>query len=145
MSRKYTKAQLDSIAVFGLNFFEQGKMDDAETMFNGLIAVDKNNFRGWAGMGAIALAKDPPALEEAEKFLTVAVQLNPNDPSVHANLGEVFIHQEKFTEAASEFKKALELDPEKRDRGANRARAILRAMQQMRQQQMPVQEVPANV
>lgn len=144
MSSKYTPAQLDSIAVFGLNFFEQGKLDDAQTMFNGLIAVDRNNFRGWAGMGAIALAKEPPKLDEAEKFLTVAVQLNPNDPSVRANLGEVFVHQKKFREAAAEFQKALELDPEKRDRGANRARAILRAIQQMRQQHRPSQEVPAS-
>jgi Flp pilus assembly protein TadD len=93
-------------------------------------------------MGAIALAKEPPELGEAEKFLTVAVQLNPNDPSVRANLGEVFIHQKKFSEAAAELQKALELDPQKRDRGVNRARAILRAIQQMRQAHEVAKQLP---
>ena len=54
--------------------------------------------------------------------------MNPKDPSVHTNLGEVFLRQKKFTEAASELQKAVDLDPEKRDPGANRARALLTAL-----------------
>jgi Tfp pilus assembly protein PilF len=46
---------------------------------------------------------------------------------VHANLGETLLRQAKF-DAAAEFEKALKLDPQERDPGANRARAIVQGM-----------------
>jgi Flp pilus assembly protein TadD len=50
------------------------------------------------------------------------------DPTVHANLGETLLRLGRFEPAAAEFDKALQLDPEQKDPGANRARAILSGM-----------------
>jgi tetratricopeptide (TPR) repeat protein len=100
-------------------------------MFKGLIVAD-NSFYGWTGMGAIALCKEPPELEKAQTYLSIAVKLNPNDASVHTNLGEVYLRQQNVEQATAEFQKALDLDPEKRDSGANRARAILSGLQSLR-------------
>ena len=55
--------------------------------------------------------------------------MNPKDPTVRANLGETLLRKAQFNEAAKEFEKALELDPDERDPGANRARAIIEGMQ----------------
>jgi Flp pilus assembly protein TadD len=71
------------------------------------------------------LAKKPADLTEAQENLSRAVELNPTDPSVQANMGEVLLRRAKFDDAASYFKKALELDPQQKDPGANRARAII--------------------
>jgi tetratricopeptide (TPR) repeat protein len=130
MNHPYIREQLNSIAALGFNFFKEGKLDDAQIMFKGLIVAD-NSFYGWAGMGAIALAKEPPELEKAQMFLSIAVKRNPNDASVHTNLGEVYLRQQNVEQARAELQKALNLDPEKRDAGGNRARAILAGLNKL--------------
>jgi tetratricopeptide (TPR) repeat protein len=123
----FAKQEVEAIAALGFQLYEQGKVSDAESIFNGLIALDSQVYYGYAGLGAMALAEEK--LEESVRWLTRAVELNPDDPTVHANLGEALLRQAKFTDAANEFQKALKLDPNETDGGANRARAILGGMQ----------------
>jgi tetratricopeptide (TPR) repeat protein len=120
-----TQEQVQGFASLGYNLYEQGKFDDAQKVFEGLTAVDPNSSYGFAGLGAIALAKDPPDLDTAIANLSKAAEVDPNNPTVHANLGEAYLRKAQLQEAAAEFHKAMELDPEKKDAGANRARAII--------------------
>jgi Flp pilus assembly protein TadD len=120
------KEQLDAIAALGFRFYEQGKIRDAETIFEGLIVMDPKLHYGHAGLGAMALRDEK--LDEAVRHLGRATELNPQDATVHANLGEALLRQANFTDAASQFERAMELDPQERDPGANRARAILQGM-----------------
>lgn len=122
-----TNDQVRYLASVGFNLYEQGKTEDAKTMFNGLVAAN-DSYYGYAGLGAIALAQNPPELDVAFENLKKAEERNPDDPTVHANIGEVFLRRVKFEDAAAEFHKAFELDPEKRDAGANRARALIAAL-----------------
>jgi tetratricopeptide (TPR) repeat protein len=122
---RLTQAQIDGFAALGYNFYQQGKFEEARKMFDGLTAVEPDSFYGYAGLGALALAMDPPDLNSALTNLQKAVELNPNAASIHANLGEALLRQAKLQEAVAEFHKAIELDPEKKDGGANRARAII--------------------
>jgi tetratricopeptide (TPR) repeat protein len=122
------RRQLDSIAALGFNLYQQGRMAEAEAIFEGLILVD-DSFYGYAGMGALELTKDPPRLDRAATNLRRAIELNPADPTVHANLGEALLRQGKFQDAAAEFERALDLDPHGVDAGANRARAIISGME----------------
>ena len=124
-----TKDQIGAIAAMGFNLYEQGKTKDAETVFTGLIALDGSYPLGYAGLGAVALSKEPPELDKAYENLKKAVELDPKDPSIMANLGETLLRQAKFDEAAKTFEKALALDPQKKDPGANRARAIIGGME----------------
>ena len=124
-----TEQQTAAIAALGYNLYEQGKMSEATTVFNGLVAIDPGNYIGYAGLGAVALASEPPQLDLAVANLREAARLNSKDPTVQANLGEALLRQAKFEEAAGAFEKALELDPEEEDAGANRARAILDGME----------------
>ena len=127
MAFTLSKEQFESIAALGFNLYQQGRLADAKTIFAGLTAFDQVYF-GYAGLGAIALAEEPPQLEVALTNLRRAAEINPNDPSVRANLGETLLRMARFGEAAAEFEKALELDPEEVDAGANRARAIIGGM-----------------
>ena len=121
------KDQLDAIAVMGYQLYEQGKVDDATSMFDGLITFDSSNYLGFAGRGAIALYQEQ--LEDAVIYLSKAAELNPTDSTVHANLGEAYLRLARFEQATAEFSKALDLDPQEVDPGANRARAILDGME----------------
>jgi Flp pilus assembly protein TadD len=126
------KQEIEAIATLGFQLYEQGKVADAESIFNGLIALDSRSYYGYAGRGALSLADEK--LDDASRWLTRAAELNPQDPTVHANLGEALLRQAKFEDAAGEFQKALALDPTQGDPGASRARAILNGMRIMLQQ-----------
>ena len=121
-----SKNQLAAIAALGFRFYEQGSLRDARTVFDGLIVLDPNLYFGYAGLGALALRDEK--LDDAVRHLKRAAELQPQDPAVRANLGEALLRQAQFTEAASEFEQALNLDLNRRDPGANRARAILQGM-----------------
>jgi Tfp pilus assembly protein PilF len=116
---------MQGIAALGYNLYQQGKLKDAETLFRGLVATNDKSWYGYAGLGAVALAKTPADLKVAQENLEKAAKLNPKDASIQANLGEVLLRQAKFDEAAKQFQRALELDPQQKDPGANRARAII--------------------
>ena len=120
-----TQQQIEGFASMGYNFYQQGKFDDAKKIFLGLTSVAPDSYYGFAGLGALALASNPPDLETALTSLKHASELNENDASTHANLGETLLRQGKLEEASVEFHKALALDPDKKDAGVNRARAII--------------------
>ena len=134
--------EVEAIAALGFQLYEQGKVTDAESIFKGLIALDSQVYYGYAGLGAMSLAEEK--LEEAVRWLTRATELNPNDPTVHANLGEALLRHAKFSDAATEFQMALDLDAEQKDPGANRARAILNGMQIVIQEMQRSQAVGAS-
>jgi len=135
------KQDIEAIAVVGFQLYEQGKTTDAETIFNGLIALDSQVYYGYAGLGALALVQEK--LDDASRWLTRAAELNPEDPAVYANLGEAFLRQAKFDRAAGAFQKALTLDPAETNPSVNRARAMLTGMRFVLQQAEPPQVAAA--
>jgi len=122
-----SKRKIDAIEVLGFELYQQGRMRDAGTIFDGLIALNGQLYNGYAGKGAMALVEEK--LDEARDWLTQAIERNTDDPTVHANLGEALLRLGRFEEAAAAFEKTLRLDPQRKDPGANRARAILAGMQ----------------
>ncbi len=93
--------------------------------FAGVTALDRNSYLGYAGLGAVSLAKKPPDLETAYASLTRAAALKADDGTIQANLGEVLLRQGKIDEAKQHLEKAFALDPEHKDPGVNRVRAIV--------------------
>jgi Flp pilus assembly protein TadD len=123
----FSQRHIEAIAALGFNLYRQGKLRDAETVFQGLVALDSTQYYGYAGLGAIALWEHKPS--EAVTYLVRAVELNPDDPTVHANLGEALLRQARFDDAAKHLDKALDLDPTEEDPGSKRARAIIQGME----------------
>jgi tetratricopeptide (TPR) repeat protein len=120
-----SEEQVQAVAMIACHQYEQGKLENAEKLFGGVTAMDDTYSIGYAGLGAVAMAKKPPDLATAFTNLSKAVELNPNDATVQANLGEVLLRQGKLEEAKPHLEKAFQLDPERKDRSANRARAIV--------------------
>lgn len=54
-------------------------------------------------------------LDLAEKYLTDATRLLPNDPTVHEHLGDVFAKRGDMQRALKSYRTAVELDPESKD------------------------------
>jgi tetratricopeptide (TPR) repeat protein len=120
-----TDNQVKAIVALGYNKYQQGKLDDANTMFRGAAALDTSNYLGFAGAGAVALARKPADLEAAYTNLSKAAELKPDDATIQANLGEVLLRQGKLEEAKVPLEKAFSLDPDHKDAGVNRARALV--------------------
>jgi tetratricopeptide (TPR) repeat protein len=66
-------------------------------------------------------------LEKAEELFNEAIRLNPKEIAAYVNRGEVFLRQGKILEAARDFKRAVDLDPENRDPLTRRARLLAAA------------------
>ena len=62
-------------------------------VFEGLIVLDPNLYFGHAGLGALALRDEK--LDQAVRHLTEPAELQPEDPAVHANLGEALLRQRR--------------------------------------------------
>ena len=123
-----TPLHIQAFSALGLQLFQQGRMHDATTVFEGIIALDDQSYFGHAGLGAIALAQNPPDLPVAVSNLQLAANLNPDDPNVHANLGEALLRSAQFEQAAAAFRRTLDLDPQKLHSGTRRVSAIIGAI-----------------
>ncbi len=120
-----TQEQIKVMLALGFNQYQQGKLEDAATLFRGVAALDSTSYAGFAGLGAVALAQKPPDLATAYTNLAKAADLRPDDGSIQANLGEVLLRQGKIDEAKTHLEKAFQLDPGQKDPGVNRARALV--------------------
>ncbi|RNF02348.1 putative peroxisome targeting signal 1 receptor [Trypanosoma conorhini] len=54
----------------------------------------------------------PSEYRDCRTLLNAAVEMNPNDPQLHASLGVLYNLSHRFEEAAANFRRAVELTPE---------------------------------
>ncbi|HQU86659.1 MAG TPA: tetratricopeptide repeat protein [Pyrinomonadaceae bacterium] len=107
----------------GAMYYQQGNLDKARTIFEGLVELDPDSADAHSALGALLTLKQED--EQAIEHLEAAVALNPRQIAPYVNLGEIFIRQQRLEEAVANLRKAIELDPNERDSGANRARAMV--------------------
>ena len=117
---------IELFALMGAQYYDQGRYEDARSMFQGAATLDSSNYYGHAGLGAIALIEED--LEGARVHLLRAYALNSKDPAVCANLGEVYLRCGETGDAARFLREAASLDPERLSPFANRARGMLSAI-----------------
>lgn len=113
----------------GAMYYQQGNLEKARTIFEGLVELDPKSADAHSALGALLTLQqqDDAAVEHLQK----AVQLKPEQIAPYVNLGEIFIRRQKLEEAVANLKKAIELDPDERDPGANRARAMVLGIYQV--------------
>lgn len=117
---------LEAMAAYGHNLYSQGRIDDAERIFEGLKTIDRNSYFGYAGMGAIWLQRGDFARAETE--LRQAIELDPGQACLRANLFEALLRQSKLDEAVAAYQAARELDPQGQDISVNRAGHLVAAL-----------------
>jgi Flp pilus assembly protein TadD len=120
---KLTDTEILALLHMGSLYYSQGRMDQAQTVLEGVAAVDPDNKYVHAALGALFARKG--ANDQALESLNKAAKTDPNDVGVYVNRGEVLFKLGRIDDAAKDFKKALEMDPKKVNPAANRARLIL--------------------
>jgi|LNFM01.1.fsa_nt_gb Flp pilus assembly protein TadD len=116
-------SELMFMASRAYDLWRQGRRDDAETLYRGIVALDAGVPWGHAGLGLAAMEEGK--LEAAEGHLRKAVAADPTDPSIQVNLAECLIRRDQLL-AALEILKAVVENPEHASHpGSVRAAVIL--------------------
>jgi predicted Zn-dependent protease len=121
-----TKEEQRKIAEQGQIFLGAGQLDDAYTVFRGLLALDPRDPYYHLAIGAIA--QERKELEEAEHWYSSALHIRPRMGPAWVNRGEVRILTGRTKLGAEDLMKALELDPTDEHEWTIRARTILGAL-----------------
>lgn len=126
---KISPEEFSEMGRVGAMFYQQGNLDKARTIFEGLVELDPHSADAHSALGALLTLQQEDEL--AVEHLRRAVELSPRQIAPYVNLGEVYIRQQKLEEAVANLKKAIELDPDEKDSGANRARAMVLGIYQV--------------
>lgn len=113
------------MAVIGFSMYEQGRYEEAKVIFQGLCTLDPREGYYRTALGAVYLAQED--LDNALNLFNAAIALNDKEIASFVNRGEVYLRQGKIIEAAHDFKKAVDLDPENKDPLSHRARILAAA------------------
>ncbi len=124
-----TRAEFAEMGRVGALLYQQGNLEKARTIFEGLVELDPDSADARSALGAVFTLQqeDDLALEQLKK----AVELDPECIAPYVNLAEVSIRQQRIEDALVNLKKAIELDPDELDPGANRARAMVLGIYQV--------------
>jgi len=91
-------------------------MEFARQMFARAVAIDPEFALAWAGLAKTYVdlyrwGRNSLDLQEAQRTSAHALKLDPNLAEAHVAIGQVLAIQRRFEDAATEFEKAIELDP----------------------------------
>jgi tetratricopeptide (TPR) repeat protein len=112
-----------ALLVTGYNFFRQERLEEAATIFEGLVVVDSHNPYIQGILGSIYQKQQ--LYDLALIRYNNALTLNPADTNALSNRGEILLKLGRFQEAAQDLKRAIELDPVREDGASNRARLLV--------------------
>lgn len=111
-----------ALAVYARELADQGRLDDAQTLLEGLVVLEPQNGYLHTCLGALYMQKGFHDAARAE-FL-YALAHNGDDTAANTYLGELHIDAGNLEAAVDYLRRAVELDPEARDPYANRARTL---------------------
>jgi len=116
--------QVAAVLSVGHMLYENGKLEEAKRIFDGLLLLDTKNPFLHAMLGSIYQKQN--RFQFAYRHYTRAVDIFPQDIASLLNRGEILLRFGKFQEAAADFKAAMDLDPDQKNPFANRARLLSR-------------------
>ena len=134
--------EFQSMGSVGAMFYEQGQFDKAQTIFEGMLGLEPENDAVLSALGAVLTQRRCD--EEALIYLNKAIELNDSEISTHVCRAEVNLRKSDFEAAVNDLSRAIELDPQEKDPGANRARAMVLGIHQMIEAQKRQQKVENN-
>ncbi len=119
-------AQYD-MAKVGYGFLNEGKLDQAKTVFEGLLALDPFDAYFLTVLGSIAHQKGE--FEDAEKRYSRALEINPFFSVALAHRGEIRLANGNLGGAVADFVEAIKQDPKGEHQATIRANAMLTTVQ----------------
>jgi tetratricopeptide (TPR) repeat protein len=111
------------LAQQGYELMRDGRLLDAQRVFDGLATLNPQNSYYHTALGNIKKAMDLP--EEAIPYLERAVESNPNDVSALLSLADTFLRQKAKAKALPRLLQILHVDVDKKSEQAREANNIL--------------------
>jgi len=94
----------------GVFYDRQSRYDDAVAQLRHAVELTPDNGRVYLNLAAVYIdSGDTKRFPEAEQALKKSIQLNPTYPA-YANLGFLYVQEQKYAEAADAIEKALKLN-----------------------------------
>lgn len=118
----YKEEELYSIAQQGYTLFLNGKIKDAQVIFEGLVAIDPRNDYYYRALGVVY-----HRLGDAERALrqfTHAVTVAPKQPIAYVNRAEVHIARRDYEKALTDLDYAIRVSPDLSSPIARKALAL---------------------
>jgi tetratricopeptide (TPR) repeat protein len=120
-----TSDSIAALILLGYRFYQQGKLNDSQDIFEGIVLLDATNPYAYGILGSIQ--QQQGRYEKAIECFTIALMLHPADINSLTNRGECYLHQGMLAKAAEDLKKAVSLDADGKNPAANRARVLIAA------------------
>jgi serine/threonine protein kinase/tetratricopeptide (TPR) repeat protein len=100
----------DGYNSLGLFYDDHGKYDEAIAELQHAIELTPDNAQAYSNLGAAYVdSGDPKKYPQAEAALKKSIDLSPSYPA-YANLGDLYLIQNRFAEAATATEKALQMN-----------------------------------
>jgi len=118
-----TPGEFREMGRIGAMYYNQGDLEKARTIFEGLVAMDPNSSDAHSALGALLTRtlQDETALVHLNR----AIALNDKEIAAYVNRAEINLRQQRGEEAVADLKRAIALDPRSKNAAANRARAMV--------------------
>jgi Flp pilus assembly protein TadD len=118
-----TPSEFREMGRIGAMYYNQGDLEKARTIFEGLVAMDPDSSDAHAALGALLTRtmQDVKALVHLNR----AIELNNKEIAAYVNRAEINLRQQRGEDAVADLKRAIELDPWEKNAAANRARAMV--------------------
>ena len=94
-------------------YLKTGQQTAAERESDEIIADENRHAHRSDKIAAILLQNGAP--RSAEKLLQTVYAMDPNQANANGALGEIYLKQKKFPDAADFFQRAIQLDPDSSD------------------------------
>jgi tetratricopeptide (TPR) repeat protein len=117
-----TAEEFNEMGAIGAMYYQQGNLEKAQAIFEGLVELDPQSSAAHAALGALLTRTED--FDRALIYLNRAVELDPQEIAPYVNRAEIFIRQQLAEQAVVDLKRAIALDPKETDPAANRARAM---------------------
>ncbi len=118
-----TPGEFREMGRIGAMYYNQGDLEKARTIFEGLVAMDPESSDAQAALGALLTRTLQDDL--AMVHLNRALELNDKEIAAYVNRAEVNLRQQRGDAAVADLKRAIALDPQQKNPAANRARAMV--------------------
>ncbi|MFO0727424.1 MAG: tetratricopeptide repeat protein [Myxococcota bacterium] len=118
----YTAEELYFIAQQGYTLFLNGKIQDAQAVFEGLVAIDPRNDYYYRALGVVCHRRGDA--EKAIRHFTNALKVDPRSVAAYVNRAEVHISRRDFVNALEDLDRGIRASRTLDDPITRKARAL---------------------
>ncbi|MCK6548287.1 tetratricopeptide repeat protein [Myxococcota bacterium] len=126
----YTDEELYLIAQHGYTLFLNGKVKDAQVVFEGLVAVDPRNDYYYRALGVVYHRQGDA--ERALRQFTHAITVSPKSAAAYVNRAEVHISRRDFDKALADLSAAVQVAGDLAQPLARKALALQKLLRRKR-------------